>query len=87
MGLYAAQGLAGCGDALGAGLTFELFSHATRFAGLKVVLLGLYNGQKLDAEPESDLVSYSRAAEARSLPLVPCQLLRTPQRCVLLLCI
>ena len=35
MGLYAAQGLAGGGDALGAGLTFELFSHATRFPGLK----------------------------------------------------
>jgi hypothetical protein len=35
MGLYAAQGLAGGGDALGAGLTFELFSHATRFLGLK----------------------------------------------------
>ncbi len=44
MGLYAAQGLAGGGDALGAGLTFELFSHATRFLGLKARrprLLGL----------------------------------------------
>ena len=68
MGLYAARGLAGGGDALGVGLTFELFSHVTRFAGLKVVLLGLYNGQKLDAEPEADLVSYSRAVEARSPP-------------------
>lgn len=27
---------------------FELFTHVTRFFGYKVVLLGLYNGQKLD---------------------------------------
>ncbi|XP_017882198.1 pyridine nucleotide-disulfide oxidoreductase domain-containing protein 1 [Ceratina calcarata] len=27
---------------------FELFSHVTKFFGYKVVLLGLYNGQKLD---------------------------------------
>lgn len=27
---------------------FELFTHVTKFFGYKVVLLGLYNGQKLD---------------------------------------
>ncbi|CAL7943250.1 unnamed protein product [Xylocopa violacea] len=27
---------------------FELFSHVTKFFGYKVILLGLYNGQKLD---------------------------------------
>lgn len=35
----------------------------TRFAGQKVVLLGLYNGQKLDQEPDTDLVTYARATE------------------------
>ncbi|XP_018007351.1 pyridine nucleotide-disulfide oxidoreductase domain-containing protein 1 [Hyalella azteca] len=29
---------------------FELFTHATRFFGHKVVMLGLYNGQKLDSK-------------------------------------
>ncbi|KAK9845833.1 hypothetical protein WJX81_003814 [Elliptochloris bilobata] len=76
MGLYAAQGLAGGGGMLGAGLTFELFSHATRFAGLKVVLLGLYNGQKLDAEPACDLISYSRATEGDQPTFVRVLLLR-----------
>jgi small subunit ribosomal protein S18b len=28
--------------------TFELFAHVTHFFGYKVVLLGLFNGQKLD---------------------------------------
>lgn len=83
MGLYAAQGLAGGGDALGAGLTFELFSHVTRFAGLKVVLLGLYNGQKLDGEPAADLVSYSRAIEARSPPHLAHQPLEKMHCCTL----
>jgi small subunit ribosomal protein S18b len=27
---------------------FEIFAHVTRFFGFKVVLLGLFNGQKLD---------------------------------------
>jgi hypothetical protein len=30
---------------------------------LQVVLLGLYNGQRLEGEPETDLVSYSRVTE------------------------
>lgn len=30
---------------------------------LQVVLLGLYNGQRLEREPETDLVSYSRVTE------------------------
>ena len=37
------------------------FTHATRFLGLKVVLLGLYNGQKLGAEPREDISVLSRA--------------------------
>ena len=41
-------------------MAFELFTHATRFLGRKVVLLGLYNGQGLESEPEEDVVTYSR---------------------------
>lgn len=42
------------------------FTHATRFLGKRVVLLGLYNGQRLDAEPASDIVTYSRALDERT---------------------
>lgn len=42
-------------------MAFEMFTHVTSFAGLKVVLLGRYNGQGLDHEPEADLVSYARS--------------------------
>lgn len=37
------------------------FTHATRFLGKKVVLLGLYNGQRLEGEAAGDVVTYSRA--------------------------
>ena len=37
-----------------------------RFLGKRVVLLGLYNGQRLDAEPASDIVTYSRALDERT---------------------
>jgi len=33
---------------------FELFAHATKFFGFKVVLLGLYNGQTLGIDPSDD---------------------------------
>ncbi len=33
--------------------SFELFTHVTRFFGFKVVLLGLFNGQKLDGHYEA----------------------------------
>ena len=36
------------------------FTHATRFLGKKVVLLGLYNGQRLEGGPPGDVVTYSR---------------------------
>ncbi|KAF8067218.1 PYROXD1 [Scenedesmus sp. PABB004] len=42
------------------------FTHVTRFLGFKVVLLGLYNGQKLSAAPRGDVVLYSRADGAQS---------------------
>ena len=48
---------------MGSDMAFELFSHVTRFLGRTVVLLGLYNGQRLEGEPAEDLVSYSRVDE------------------------
>jgi hypothetical protein len=33
----------------------------TRFLGKKVVFLGLYNGQRLEAEPPGEMATYSRA--------------------------
>lgn len=35
----------------------------TRFLGKKVVLLGLYNGQKLQHEPAEDIVMYTRVLD------------------------
>ena len=48
---------------MGSDMAFELFSHVTRFLGRKVVLLGLYNGQRLEGEPAEDLINYSRVDE------------------------
>lgn len=61
MGMRAAQSMAGAEDTMG--LSLELFTHVTRFCGKKVVLLGLYNGQRLEQEPEKDIVIYSRESE------------------------
>ncbi|XP_063886870.1 pyridine nucleotide-disulfide oxidoreductase domain-containing protein 1-like [Scylla paramamosain] len=41
---------------------FELFSHATKFFGHKVILLGLFNGQGLDGKYEI-LLRYTRGME------------------------
>ena len=65
MGMYAAYCMQGSTADTGTGFAFELFTHATQFMGQKVVLLGLYNGQGLEKEPESDIVMYSRASEVR----------------------
>eukprot|EP00877_Chromochloris_zofingiensis_P014984 jgi/Chrzof1/973/Cz01g35110.t1 len=46
-----------------ADFNFELFTHVTRFLGKKVVLLGLYNGQKLQHEPSGDMDVYTRVAD------------------------
>ncbi len=62
-GTYAAHCMAGIEEQTGSGMAFELFTHVTHFMGQKVVLLGLYNGQKLDAEPAEDIVTYSRVTE------------------------
>lgn len=60
MGAHAAHSMAGVAEETGSGFTFELFAHVTRFVGKKVVLLGQYNGQGLEHEPEADMVTYSR---------------------------
>ena len=57
-GIYAARCMAGTVDPLeeeDGGLAVEIFAHATKFLGLKVVLLGLYNGQGLGAAYEAAL--------------------------------
>mmetsp|Transcript_7925 Transcript_7925/g.20306 ORF Transcript_7925/g.20306 Transcript_7925/m.20306 type:complete len:487 (-) Transcript_7925:79-1539(-) len=41
-------------------LGFDLFAHVTHFFGKKVILLGLYDGQRLGNEPSEDIVTYSR---------------------------
>lgn len=47
----------------GTSFAFELFTHATRFMGKKIILLGLYNGQGLEKEPDSEIITYSRVTE------------------------
>ncbi|KAK9817209.1 hypothetical protein WJX72_011100 [[Myrmecia] bisecta] len=76
MGTYAAHCMTGTAESLASGFNFELFTHATRFGGLKVVFLGLYNGQKLEGEPEEDIVSYSRATEGDQPTFVRVTLVR-----------
>ena len=60
-GTYVARVMTGDADAEALGFNYEIFTHTTRFFGLKVILLGLYNGQKLEHEPESDVVMYTRS--------------------------
>ena len=63
MGLHAAYSMAGHLDQGEAVLNLELFTHVTRFLGHRIVLLGLYNGQRLHDEPDSDIVTYTRSTE------------------------
>ncbi|EGC34477.1 hypothetical protein DICPUDRAFT_88309 [Dictyostelium purpureum] len=39
---------------------FELFAHATKFFGFKVIMLGLYNGQGLDLSNQEQYQIYTR---------------------------
>lgn len=41
---------------------FELFAHATRFFGYKVIILGLFNGQGLEGKYEI-LLRYTKGME------------------------
>ena len=55
--------MSGHNDELAMGFNFEIFTHVTWFMGKKVVLLGQYNAQGLEGEPESDVQLYSRVQE------------------------
>ena len=63
-GAFAAKVAAGVCDADALGFNFEIFTHVTRFFGLKVILLGLYNAQKLDDVPASEITTYQRESLA-----------------------
>ncbi|KAG0717018.1 Pyridine nucleotide-disulfide oxidoreductase domain-containing protein 1 [Chionoecetes opilio] len=64
MGSYAAKCLwsAQVGEETYLDFCFELFSHATKFFGQKVILLGLFNGQGLDGKYEI-LLRYTQGVE------------------------
>ncbi|CAL5219619.1 g1491 [Coccomyxa viridis] len=76
MGIHAAHCMTNKAADTGTSFAFELFTHATHFMGQKVILLGLYNGQGLDKEPESDMITYSRALEGEEPTFVRVLLLR-----------
>lgn len=63
MGAYAAHCMADTAERDALSFSFELFTHVTRFLGMKVVLLGLYNGQKIPESEAGNLISYSRCVE------------------------
>lgn len=63
LGALAAAAMAGIPRA-DRGLSLELFAHATTFAGARAVLLGRYDGQGLEHEDPSTLVSYVRESDA-----------------------
>ena len=73
-GAFAAKVAAGACDGDALGFNFELFTHCTTFFGLKVILLGLYNAQKLESEPANDVVTYQR--ESLSQNPEACQYVR-----------
>ena len=54
MGMMAAKAMVAHsgGDTVELDFCFEMFAHVTQFFGYKVVLLGLYNGQKLEDQYE-----------------------------------
>jgi len=70
MGAHAAHSMAGVAEQTGSGFSFELFTHVTRFVGKKVVLLGQYNGQGLEQEPEADMVTYSRITQVSFFTII-----------------
>ncbi|XP_068247237.1 pyridine nucleotide-disulfide oxidoreductase domain-containing protein 1 [Palaemon carinicauda] len=64
MGSYAAKCMwsSVSGEEMYMDFCFELFCHATKFFGKKVILLGLYNGQGLESKYEV-LLRYSEGVE------------------------
>ncbi|KAK9800326.1 hypothetical protein WJX73_002466 [Symbiochloris irregularis] len=76
MGMYAAHCMAGNPAEAVYAFNFELYTHVTRFMNKRVILLGLYNGQGLQEEPDRDIVTYSRATEGPEASFVRVLLLR-----------
>jgi NADPH-dependent 2,4-dienoyl-CoA reductase/sulfur reductase-like enzyme len=66
MALYAARCMAGVVDELGAGFSFELFAHMTRFFGFRVALLGCFNAQLLKDEEQRRLVQEIQVVRSSS---------------------
>lgn len=54
MGAYAAKSMSGAfaGEQVIQDFCFEIFAHSTKLFGYKVILLGLFNGQKLGSDYE-----------------------------------
>lgn len=72
MGHYAAHCMASTAEAPALAFSFELFTHVTRFLGMKVTFLGLYDGQKIPDSKAEHLVSYSRCVEVVHFFPCPC---------------
>ncbi|KAL1123705.1 hypothetical protein AAG570_001478 [Ranatra chinensis] len=64
MGAYVARAMFHTlhGEELYQDFAFEMFTHVTKFFGMKVVLLGLFNGQRLDNDYEL-MVRVTRGVE------------------------
>lgn len=71
MGAYAAKSMSGAfgGEEVLQDFCFEIFAHSTRLFGYKVVLLGLFNGQKLGRDYEM-LLRMTRGVEYVKFVLV-----------------
>lgn len=65
MGAHAGRAMAASlrGDTIPLDFCFEIFSHVTRFFGLRVILLGLFNAQKLESASCEFLVRVTRGRE------------------------
>ncbi len=61
LGMYAAQSMTNM--ATEPDFTFEVFAHATKFFGYKVILLGLFNGQTVDVSDYEALVRVTKGKE------------------------
>ena len=51
------------GEAIARDFSFEVFTHATKFFGFKVVLLGLFNGQTMTVRDYEVLLRVTKGRE------------------------
>ena len=65
LGLFAGQCMAASlrGEAIARDFSFEVFTHATKFFGFKVVLLGLFNGQTMTVRDYEVLLRVTKGRE------------------------